>query len=126
MGLIDIYPTLIELCGLTRKPELDGHSLAPLLRDPSAEWPYPALTTYRPGQHAVRSERWRYIRYSDGTEELYDHNADPNEWTNLAADPAYDDVKREHARWMPTSEAAPVPTKDAYNFNFERYEWTLK
>ncbi|MCP5111821.1 MAG: sulfatase, partial [bacterium] len=45
VGLIDIYPTLIELCGLTQKPELDGHSLAPLLRDPSAEWPYPALTT---------------------------------------------------------------------------------
>ncbi|MCP5119439.1 MAG: sulfatase-like hydrolase/transferase, partial [bacterium] len=65
-GLIDIYPTLIELCGLTEKPELDGRSLVPLLRDPSAEWPYPVITTYRPGQHAVRSERWRYIRYSDG------------------------------------------------------------
>ena len=69
--------------------ELDGASLRPLLEDPHADWERPALTTYTRGNHAVRADRWRYIRYADGTEELYDHSDDPHEWHNLAGDDAY-------------------------------------
>jgi arylsulfatase A-like enzyme len=53
------------------------------------------------GNHAVRTERWRYIQYSDGTEELYDHENDPWEWTNLAGSPDYVKVIAEHKKWLP-------------------------
>ena len=98
VSLVDIYPTLIDLCRLTPKPELDGQSLAPLLRDPGAKRGRPAVTAYRRGQCAVRSQRWRYIRYADGGEELYDHAADPNEWTNLAGRAKYKAVIADLAR----------------------------
>ena len=78
---------LIELCGLTPRHGLDGHSLVPQLKDANAPRPWPAITTHNRGSHSVRSERWRYIRYADGTEELYDHRDDPHEWKNLANDP---------------------------------------
>jgi len=109
VSLIDIYPTLIDLCGLDRKPELDGVSLAPLLKNPNAKWTRPALMTYMRGNHAIRDRRWRYIRYADGTEELYDHDNDPNEWYNVAADPANSRVINRLRRWLPTTEAPPAP-----------------
>jgi arylsulfatase A-like enzyme len=84
VSLIDLYPTLVELCGLPSRNGLDGHSIVPLLQDPKMEWKRPVLITYGQGNHAVRTERWRYIRYHDGGEELYDHDSDPQEWTNLA------------------------------------------
>ena len=65
--------------------------------------------TYQRGNHAVRSERWRYIRYADGSEELYDHESDPNEWTNLADDPSHEAVMAKHRKWLPKQEAKPVP-----------------
>ena len=101
VGLLDLYPTLIELCGLSPRPELEGHSLVPLLDDPEAEWDHPVVTTYNL-HHSVRSDSWRYIRYSDGTEELYDHSTDPNEWTNLAGLPEYEPVTSELAAYLPT------------------------
>jgi iduronate 2-sulfatase len=67
-----------------------------------APWPYPAITTYKPGNHSVRTERWRYIRYNTGEEELYDHDADPHEWHNLAASTAMAEMKRTLARHIPT------------------------
>ena len=105
VGLVDIYPTLIELAGLSEKPELDGSSLVPLLKNPAAKWDRPAIMTQLRGNHAVRSERWRYIRYSDGSEELYDHDQDPWEWTNLAEDPRYIKVIADHKQWLPKQEA---------------------
>ena len=85
VGLVDVYPTLLELAGLAPGEALDGHSLAPLLDDPAAAWPHVAITTFGPGNHSVRTSRWRYTRYADGSEELYDHDVDPQEWRNLAA-----------------------------------------
>ena len=107
--LLDLYPTLVDLAGLPIRSGLDGESLAPLLRDPSARRTKPAAMTYLRGNHAVRTERWRYIRYADGSEELYDHERDPHEWNNVAGEhPA---VTRRLRRWLPETDAAPVAAK---------------
>ena len=104
-----LYPSLLELSGLPADPTCDGVSIVPLLKDANSKWNYPALMTYGRGNHAVRSERWRYIRYADGTEELYDHAKDPNEWTNVAAKPEHADVIEAHKKWLPKAEADAVP-----------------
>lgn len=109
VSLIDLYPTLIDLCGLKEKPELDGVSLTPLLRDPDAAWERPALMTYGFNNHAVRDERYRYIRYADGTEEFYDIESDPHEWHNLAGQARYKEHMERLAKWMPTDNAPPAP-----------------
>ena len=101
VGLIDLYPTLIDLCGLGVRRELEGRSLVPLLEYPDRAWDRPAITTFMRNNHAVRSEHWRYIRYADGAEELYDHREDPFEWKNLADDARNAGVIRDHARWLP-------------------------
>jgi arylsulfatase A-like enzyme len=106
--LLDLYPTLVELCGLPANAGVEGHSLVPQLKDAAAPREFPAVTTHGPDNHAVRSSGWRYIRYADGSQELYDEKADPNEWTNLAADARYADVIREHARWLPKVNERPV------------------
>lgn len=108
VGLIDLYPTLTELCGLPPREGIDGTSLVPLLHDPAAPWERPALTTFGFNNHAVRTSKWRYIRYSDGTEELYDHESDEMEWTNLAGDVQYAAVKSELGKSMPSENAAPI------------------
>ncbi|MCY2963657.1 MAG: sulfatase, partial [Planctomycetota bacterium] len=107
--LLDLYPTLVELCGLPPRDDLEGVSLFPQLRDASAVRSRPAITSHNQGNHTVRSVRWRFIRYADGTEELYDHETDPNEWTNLAGDGKYQHVLAEHRRWLPRVDAPPVP-----------------
>ncbi|MCH7987927.1 MAG: sulfatase [Planctomycetes bacterium] len=101
VGLIDIYPTLLDLCDLKADSAHEGKSLTPLLENPGAEWNRPVITTFGPNNHAVRSDRWRYIRYADGSEELYDHKTDPHEWHNLAADKKYAKVINNHAKWLP-------------------------
>ena len=121
-----VFPTLIELCGLEAKEDLDGTSIVPLLKDPSLQWKTPAVTQYQRGQCAVRSERYRYIRYSDGSEELYDHETDPMEWTNLANDSKYADVVTDHAKWLPEEWAQPAAAKNAYIFDPHSYSWVNK
>ncbi len=87
VNLLDTYPTLVELCGLgAPKQQLDGRSLMPLLKNPAAAWNYPSITTYLEGNQSIRTEKYRYIHYSDGEEELYDEINDPREWENLAKD----------------------------------------
>ncbi len=109
-SLMDVYPTLVELCGLSPKPGLEGRSLAPLLNDPASAWDSPALTTFGRGNHSVRSERWRYIRYRDGSEELYDHENDELEWHNLAGKPELAEVKAGLAQWLPKTDAPDAPS----------------
>jgi len=109
VNLMDIYPTLVELCELPRRERLEGVSLMPLLKNPQAAWDRPAVTTYLRGNHSVRSERWRYIRYRDGGEELYDHLNDELEWYNLAGKPEYQAIKQELARWLPRVDAPDSP-----------------
>jgi arylsulfatase A-like enzyme len=101
VSLIDLYPTLIALAGLPTKPDLDGVSIVPLLSNPKAAWDRPALTTKAYQTHAVRTERWRYIRYADGSEELYDLDNDALEHTNLALRTEFAKVKADLQQWLP-------------------------
>ncbi|MBI1372322.1 MAG: sulfatase-like hydrolase/transferase [Phycisphaera sp.] len=109
VNLLDIYPTLLDVCDVGTRAELEGVSLRPLLADPSAKWDRPTVTTHGRNNHAVRDTRFRYIRYADGSEELYDHEADPMEWKNLAGDAKYDDVKARLTKWLPTMNAEDAP-----------------
>ncbi|UMB61727.1 sulfatase [Lutibacter sp. A80] len=88
VSLIDVYPTLIDLCGLPVKDDLDGKSIKTLLNNPNNKWNEVALTSKAVGMHSLRSEHYRYTVYPDGFEELYNHTIDPNEWTNIANDKA--------------------------------------
>jgi len=107
--LLDLYPTLAALTNCKNTPaDLQGHSLVPQLRDASAARPWPAITTHNQGNHGVRTDRWRYIRYADGSEELYDMQADPHEWTNLARQPQYEAIKAELAKWIPQVDRPPA------------------
>ena len=99
--LLSIYPTLVELCGLSENPELEGASLAPLLADSDAEWPHAAITTHLQNNHSIRTEDWRYIRYADGSEELYDHRVDSNEWSNLAGDERFSETIERLRGYLP-------------------------
>lgn len=123
--LIDMYPTLADMLGFDPPAGLDGVSLMPQLRNPEAP-KRPAVCTYQPNNHAVITPRWRYIRYRDATEELYDRVNDPNEWTNLADRPEHESLKRELAHYMPKNSAPPQPHKDRYDFDFETYEYRFK
>ncbi len=105
VGLIDLYPTLIELCGLPANPSNEGRSLVPLLADEKSNWERPVLTTHGRNNHSLRTTRWRYIRYADGSEELYDHEADPNEWRNVANRPDLANVKQRLTKWLPKKNA---------------------
>jgi arylsulfatase A-like enzyme len=106
-----IYPTLCDLAGIAAPKHVEGQSLRPLLADPQAKWDRPALTTFGRNNHAIRSETWRYIRYANGAEELYDHRNDPYEWTNLASDPKHSDVKNELGKAIPATNAEERPNK---------------
>ena len=107
--LLDLYPTLVELCGLPPRTDLEGISLAPQLKDAAAKRERPAITSHNQGNHGIRSERWRYIRYADDSEELYDMRNDPHEWTNLAGRPEFAAVIAEHRKWLPTIDSPPAP-----------------
>jgi arylsulfatase A-like enzyme len=109
VSMMDIYPTLVELAGLKAPGVLEGESLTPWLRNSAAPKKTPAVTTYLFGNHAVRTDRWRYIRYKDGTEELYDRAKDPNEWTNLAGKAELAATKKELAVWLPKHNEPDAP-----------------
>jgi arylsulfatase A-like enzyme len=101
VDFMSIYPTLMDLCGIETPKHIEGKSIRPLLADPQSPWDQPALTTFGRNNHAVRSEQWRYIRYANGDEELYDESADPHEWTNLALKPQHSEMKKELAKHLP-------------------------
>ncbi len=107
VSLIDLYPTLTDLCGLPTPAHVEGSSLAPLLKRPRSKRD-PVLITYQEGNHAVRSDRYRYIRYANGEEELYDLERDPHEWTNIAYRKGTNRIMKQHAQWLPKEDAAPI------------------
>jgi len=104
VSLLDLYPTICNLALLKQPEHLDGETLLPLLKDPTLVRSRPIVTTMGGGAdacYAARDERWRYIRYADGSEELYDHQSDPHEWTNLASRAEHDDLKKLLSGWFP-------------------------
>ena len=111
VSLLDIYPTLNELCGLPRRDDLSGQSLVPLLKNPSAARPTPAITSWGRHNFSVRTDRFRYIQYHNGDRELYDHHRDPNEFTNLVAADAerWQKQLEELAKFVPRESAERVP-----------------
>ena len=89
VSLIDLYPTLIDVCGIQGSFELDGESLRPLMQHPKQRTGRVVTTTFDQGNLSLRNDRFRYLRYADGSEELYDHANDSHEWENLATSPQY-------------------------------------
>jgi arylsulfatase A-like enzyme len=101
VDFMTIFPTLADLCGVATPSHVEGMSIRSLLENPRAAWDHVALTTYGEKNHAIRTEDWRYIRYANGDEELYDETADPYEWVNLASDPKHAATKSALARHLP-------------------------
>lgn len=101
VNLIDLYPTLAEVCGLPEKSGLDGKSFAPVLVNHKVKWDEPTLTTMGFKNHSLRGPRYRYSRYEDGTEELYDHKNDPMEWTNIASAPENEPILESFRKRVP-------------------------
>jgi arylsulfatase A-like enzyme len=110
VDFMSIYPTLCDLAGIAKPSHVEGLNIRPLLTDPAAAWKDVALTTFGQNTHAVRTDRWRYISYADGGEELYDHQSDPYEWTNLATRPEHAALKQQLAAHFPKTNA-PGPRK---------------
>jgi arylsulfatase A-like enzyme len=109
VDFMSIYPTLTDLCGLPTPAHVQGRSIRALLANPQLPWDQLAVTTYRQNNHTVRSEGWRYTRYADGGEELYDEAKDPFEWTNLARDGGGDQaVKSELGKSLPKDNQPPA------------------
>ena len=119
VNLVDLFRTLTDLCGLPDKSDVMGRSLVPLLRDPSLAWPHAAITHLdQPESYAISTERWRYVHYKGGDEELYDIASDPYEWTNLAPK-SEQAAKLAEMRTLAPKQLKPlvlsVETKDASN-----------
>ena len=102
-SLLDIYPTLVELCNLPERSDFDGISLRSMLVNPQTKVSRPVITSYDYGSYSIRYEKWHYIRYIDDSEELYDLQADPEEWHNLATDIEYADMKTRLAGFLPAN-----------------------
>jgi arylsulfatase A-like enzyme len=109
VDFMSIYPTLCALTGVERPSHVEGLDISALLKNPDAKWDTPALTTFHQNNHSFRSEQWRYIRYADGSEELYNHDIDPYEWNNVATDANYADIKAAFASHFPAVNAAELP-----------------
>ncbi|MDB4353556.1 sulfatase-like hydrolase/transferase, partial [bacterium] len=112
VGLLDVFPTLLHLAQLPKRTDLEGQSLKQLLENPRSTWNRPALCTFGPNNHSLRGNRYRYTHYADGSEELYDHENDPNEWNNLITGQTTAFESRQIAdrmkRWLPNQNAPPV------------------
>jgi arylsulfatase A-like enzyme len=111
VDFMSIYPTLCELAALQPPKHLEGKSIVPLLKDPHTRWDGVALTTHGYLNHAIRDGRYRYIRYADGSEELYDHKDDPYEFTNLAGHTEMAAIKKRLAAHLPKENKKPKPTR---------------
>lgn len=119
--MLDIYPTLIDLCGLPSYPRNEGKSLKPLIENPDEGSAFYAITTYGRNNHAVVSNGYRYIHYEDGSEELYNRNADPNEWNNIAGVEVNWEIKSVLSKYLPKRNEYWSPAvKKGSNAYFEK------
>ena len=106
VSLLDVFPTLCDLCKLGVPDHLEGESLVPLIRQPDLVTGRAVVTTYQYNNHSIRSADWRYIRYDDGSEELYDHRTDPSELNNLAGSDDPHPARQSLMRFFPKNNAA--------------------
>ena len=129
VSLIDMYPTFVEMCNLPAVEGLEGASLNGMLRTPSKATDRNVFLPYLdPGGYAIINQKWRYIHYSDGTEELYDVEADPHEWHNLAGDVKLAAVKQKLKASAPKLFAPVGISKNRLRLitEGETYRWELK
>ena len=117
VGLINVYKTISDLANIETPDYVDGMSLAPWLVSPNKQLDRPAMTTWGRGNYSLRTKKWRYTRYFDGSEELYDVIKDSNEWTNLANKAEYKELMQQLAdKWLPKNEAPQVKSgRKLYN-----------
>ena len=108
VSLVDIFPTLIDIWDHPIEQSFDGQSLLPLILDSDMSWERPVLTALSDQDFAVRTNRWRYIHYHDGGEELYEYIGDPSELRNLANDPAHQDTIQQLRQYLPEN---PLPAR---------------
>ena len=125
VNLVDLYPTLIDLCGLPKK-KLDGTSIKPLLENPELDWT-PAVTTQGKGNHSVMSDKWHFITRSNGVQELYDLESDPMEWSNLIrSNPERSKTVIEKlSSFLPESDAVEI-SKTEKNKSVKNLDETIK
>jgi arylsulfatase A-like enzyme len=136
-SLLDIYPTLVDLCNLSKRNDFDGESLKAMLINPLEKVSRPVVSTYDYGSYSVRYENWHYIKYIDDSEELYKLDEDPEEWRNLASDERFAGIKRQLEGFIPANpitlpevslielmehHVPPFRSKE-YFFSAERQEW---
>lgn len=136
-SLLDIYPTLVDLCGLPPRTDFDGVSLSPILSNPDTIISRPIITTYDYGSYSIRYDKWHYIKYIDDSEELYDLEGDPEEWNNLAKTDTLMDIKSKLESYIPDNPVElpeisllelmehhipPIRSKAYFN-SVERKEW---
>jgi arylsulfatase A-like enzyme len=112
VNLLDMYPTLVELCGLPPNAQNEGRSFVPLLKNPKMEWNHPTLTTYQFKNHSLTDGRYRYTWYggrAEGAEELYDHSNDTLEHKNLAALPEHKELIARFKKHLPATDEPDSP-----------------
>ncbi|MFC1777678.1 sulfatase-like hydrolase/transferase [Pseudomonadota bacterium] len=139
-SLLDIYPTLVDLCNLPERNDFDGISLRSMLSNPLVKVARPVITTDDYGSYSIRYENWHYIKYIDDSEELYNLDDDPEEWQNLASDEAFTTIKGQLAGYIPANpidlpevslielmehHVPPLRSKE-YFFSEERQEWVKR
>jgi len=122
VDMVNVFPTLVSLCKLPEKNDLDGHDMSPLLQNPNTNWPYPAISEIKTGNVSIRTQNWHFIHYNDGSEELYNCKNDQNEWNNLIGQNPDSKVLEEHRKWIPKTFAEPV--SDKKEFYFDPYDYT--
>jgi arylsulfatase A-like enzyme len=129
VSLLDVYPTLVQLTSVEQPTHLDGTSLAPSLQNPASLRTQPAITASVSADqpsYAARSDRWRYIRHADGSEELYDHQTDPHEWINVAPNPTNTEIKTTLQAALPTQWAtAARPTAQILRLSTQGEAWSV-
>ena len=127
VSLVDIFPTLTELCGLNPKDGVTGRSLIPLLLDPSIDWDYPVITSLGDNHYSIIKEDWHYINYDGKEEELYNLKEDPEEWNNLADNTSYKNIKGQLKKLIPQDRhefvrTAPIRWKDVLSGRIKFYD----
>ncbi len=129
VSLIDLFPTMIDLSGVKDNQPRDGISLSPVLKDPAKACDREILLPgMKPEEYAIINRDWRYIRYADGGEELYDLKKDPNEWENLAGKPEHRPLMEKMRQQAPKTFAKPGPEVGALKLSTkgEAFHWELK